>query len=403
MKFGEDVHVPESVMVMILVRLPTRAVSRFKSVCFQWKSLLGSRYFRDLYRSVNQRNLFSPWSMMREEPRAKVGMVEYFGERWGLKESPGTCLLRFLDDHTKQRGKAVAITDGLVLIEECDILRPSKFLVGSPVLQQWINIPSPPTLQDRRTPCKTALVTNVNNNGDLLGYKVVKYELGFSASGGFHFQCYSSETGNWTYHQVFRDHIIFKNYNGRDLEPINLNGWLLWHCPGVKLILAYDFYPTTDQEPQQLFRLIDLPDDESFGYKETCSVAVSCGSLVYIRYHTGQFRVWRLKNHKTDPSKEHWELLWNVINDGQELLVIGGISSCFVVTMHPFDSEVVYLEGHGNTHKYLISGNLRTEKFQVLKAYKKNGGQTFWKFVLPQRHDSIPCPPGCSLVSKPEV
>ncbi|CAA7024539.1 unnamed protein product [Microthlaspi erraticum] len=402
MKLEDDV--PESVMVMILARLPIRSISRFKSVCSQWKLLFESSYFRNLYRSLNKRNLSSPWSYLSIQSKGHV--IECFGERWGLAESTGTSLSRLLD-HMKEGTRVVDITEGLVLLAEQDRYERDSFLVCNPVLQQWIRIPSPPSVLPGRL-WAAALVTHMSDGGDLLGYKVVRFEQENLKRS---FQVYSSETGNWSYHEHPVFHGLGNIFCYFESRPINLNGCLHWLCNERRVIVADDFYAKTTQEAQQLCRVIDLPYRSC--NNPTCTV--SCGSLKLIDSDGRQLRVWRLENHKTDPSsnnhwemlcnrKKHWELLWNVtIHDVQDLF--GSVPLSTPVMMHPFDSEVMYLVSSytfdfaGKNNYYIISGNMRTKRFQRHEAIDRYHGSPFYQFVLPERIGTIPCPPGCSLVT----
>ncbi|CAA7042971.1 unnamed protein product [Microthlaspi erraticum] len=387
MKLEDDV--PESIMVMILARLPIRSISRFKSVCSQWKQLFESSYFRNLYGSLNQKNLSSPWSIMNLDSRSREYLLEHFSERWGLTETLGTSLLRLLD-HMKEGTRAVDMSDGLVLLAEKD--KEDSFLVANPVLQEWIKIPSPPPVEARCL-CEAALVTHMSNDGDLLGYKVVWFEKRFSIN-SFNFQVHSSETGNWTYREVLHDRgNLHYHLNSK---PINLNGCVHWLFSLSGVIISYDdFYARTSQEAQQLGRVVDLPDWSNYS-KYTCTV--SCGSLMLIQKTGREMRVWRLEKQETN-----WELVWNVTTYGQDLFGNGSITCRMPMMMHPFDSEVVFLLGRGSDggHSYLVSGNMRTEKFQLHKElnHVPLSDVHFCQFVLPQRLGSIPCPPGCSLVT----
>ncbi|CAA7042968.1 unnamed protein product [Microthlaspi erraticum] len=108
---------------------------------------------------------------MNLDSRSREYLLEHFSERWGLTETLGTSLLRLLD-HMKEGTRAVDISDGLVLLAEKD--KEDSFLVANPVLQEWIKIPSPPPVEARCL-CEAALVTHMSNDGDLLGYKVVRW------------------------------------------------------------------------------------------------------------------------------------------------------------------------------------------------------------------------------------
>ncbi|KAL1200835.1 putative F-box protein [Cardamine amara subsp. amara] len=111
---------PESMKVIILARLQMRDIARIKRVCREWKSLLESSYFRDVYRTLNQRNLSSPWSILYRD-KFSTTALEFFCERWGFTQSIGSCVSRFLDEvkaaSKSSRVGALTITDGLILLD----------------------------------------------------------------------------------------------------------------------------------------------------------------------------------------------------------------------------------------------------------------------------------------------
>ncbi|KAL1200834.1 putative F-box protein [Cardamine amara subsp. amara] len=410
-------NLPNSVMVMVLARLPVGNIGRLKSVCKEWKSLMESSYFRDLYGTINKKNLSSPWSILYREESSNTAL-EFFCERYDFKESIGSCVSRFLSEmktaNKHRRMSALAITDGLILLDVSTNYGHEVYCVADPVLRQWIKIPQPPPFSSHDSFEGTSLVTHMNK-GDLLGYKVVRYGVPIFGMGipmvrdRLCFQIYSSESGNWTYHQVSTQRPIFKILPP---SPINLNGYLHWLCRGDQVIFAYDFY-----SPTELCRVIDLPQRSAKGSLKPPdqgnedTLSISCGSLMYMNTDTGrpnqQLKIWRLKNYKSGSSKDSWELLWN-LRPGLDLCLATN-----PVAMHPFDKEMVYLvtreTNFFQTHAYLVSGNLRTKKFQLNKDWKQKimefgdyEPRLFHQFVLPKRFGSIPCPRGCTLVTLPD-
>ncbi|KAG7559125.1 F-box-like domain superfamily [Arabidopsis thaliana x Arabidopsis arenosa] len=400
-------YLPEPVTVMFFERLRIRDIAKLRSVCREWKSLLESSYFRDLYRTINHRNLSSPWSILYIDQYSNT-LLEFFYEKWGLKQSLGSCVSRFLHEvkaaNNNKRMGALAITDGLILLGVSTNSGPNMFCVANPVLRQWITIPQPPPCCDGFL--GAGLVSDMNN-GDLLGYKVVRYGLSGIGSEwcSLFFQIYSSDSGYWTYHYVSTERSIEKRLPS---NPISSNGYLHWLCRATQVIFAYDFYA-----PTEFCRVIDLPQGSAKtpvkADEET--LTISCGSLMYMNIDTGrpnqQLKIWRLKNYMSDSSKESWELLWNLM-PGLDL----GLATV-PVAMHPFDKEIVYLvtrkTRYSRKHAYLVSCNLGTKKFQIHKGWKQRHREfgdyqshLFHQFVLPQRLGSFPCPPGCTLVTLPD-
>ncbi|CAH8267076.1 unnamed protein product [Arabidopsis lyrata] len=399
---------PESVTVMVLARLPIIDIARLKLVCRGWKFLLESSYFRDLYETINQRKLSSSWSILYNDQSSNTAL-EFFCERWGLTKSLGSCVTRFLDEmkaaNNNRRVRILAITEGLILTK----FGPGTFCVADPVLREWIKIPRHPPYSSQDDLQGAAIVTHMNN-GDVLGYKVVRFGVSILGIGmkrdRLCFQIYSSDLGNWTYHHVSTQRPISKLLPS---NPLNLNGYLHWLCRATQVIFAHDFYA-----PTELCRVIDLPQRSAKGYfkqpgqGDEATLTISCGSLMYMNTDTGrpnqQLKIWRLKNYISGSSKESWELLWT-LRPGLDLSV-----GCVPVAMHPFDKEVVYLVTRKTnflqTHAHLVIGNLRTKKFQLHKDWKQKTMEfgdyeprLFHQFLLPQRLGSIPCPPGCTLAT----
>ncbi|EFH53385.1 hypothetical protein ARALYDRAFT_905148 [Arabidopsis lyrata subsp. lyrata] len=278
----------------------------------------------------------------------------------------------------KKRAGILAITDGLILVDVSTKGRPTMFSVANPMLRQWIDIPQPPISYDIVIQ-GTALVTQMNNSDLTLRFFRLIPANGLSAMSPRIVQRFSS-------------------------NPINLNGCLYWLCRETNVIFAYDYY-----DHSEISCVIKLPTlFRSEGYEDT--LTISCGSLMYMTtdYKRNQeLKIWRLENYISGSSKGSWELLWN-LNPGLDLSFITD-----PVVMHPFDNEIVYLvtrqTNYSQTHVYLVSCNLGTKKFQVHKEWNqkyRNLGdyepRLFHQFVLPQRLSSIPCPPGCTLVTLPQ-
>ncbi|KAL1200836.1 putative F-box protein [Cardamine amara subsp. amara] len=236
--------------------------------------------------------------------------------------------------------------------------------------------------------------------GDLLGYKVVQYGLSNNA-GSFYFQMYSSDSGNWTFQFVGTERHI---YNRLPSNPINLNGYLHWLCrDDTQALVAYNFYAF-----EWICRVIPLPERSASNFADT--LTISCGSLMYMNTNRGgqlnqQLKIWRLKKYTSGSSKESWELVWD--------LMLGLCLATEPVAMHPFVEEIIYFvtrqTDYSETHAYLVSGNLHTKNFQLHEYWNQKHRELgdykshlFHQFVFPQRLSSIPCPPGCTLVTLPD-
>ncbi|KAG2307410.1 hypothetical protein Bca52824_027158 [Brassica carinata] len=100
----KETIIPEDLCAIILSRLPIKSIISFKLVCKNWKSLVESPFFRDLYLSHNQKSHSSSWSFM-----CRGCETEKFSRFF---------ISSFLTEKFENRqGRVVAYTDvGLVLI-----------------------------------------------------------------------------------------------------------------------------------------------------------------------------------------------------------------------------------------------------------------------------------------------
>ncbi|KAF3606693.1 hypothetical protein DY000_02046797 [Brassica cretica] len=179
-------HLPESILMEILARLPLRSISRLKTVSKTVKATLESMYFRRLFVSLHK-NSSSSWSLGSREGDELIGF--HGCKTWDLPKSLGSFISLPLGFEFK------ASSNGLVLIERYGC---GCSYVGNPVLQQWVKIP--------QLPCGycgvLGLVTRVDENGVVLGFKVVRIASCVMRNGHASYTLnmfvYSSETGIWT-------------------------------------------------------------------------------------------------------------------------------------------------------------------------------------------------------------
>ncbi|KAJ4905974.1 F-box protein [Raphanus sativus] len=365
----------EVLQTEILARLPLKTISRFKSVSKKWKSTIESAYFRRLFLSLNRN---SSWSLMygRDE---LIGLFRWIG---------------------------FEITDGS---------DKAYCYVGSPVTQQWIKIPPPPS-DPKSDSTVFGLMTRLDEDGVVLSFKVVRiasYQTTNNyLSSVLRVLLYSSETGVWTSKVIHSPHQI------GNMSNINLNGSIYFGCLSVPgILLAHDFYSESDQ-----FRVVHLPDypDHNKDYKRT--LTTSGGSVVYVRTLAKKeetvLKIWRLSNDDADT----WHVLWDI-----GFPIIGNYVP---MAMHLFDVATVYLWSQQDHH--LVSCNLRKQDYTVLGDASDDGHQyclidhsvckesvdelwrsseedldedlTFrvciwlFQYVIPRWMESVPRPPQAELI-----
>ncbi|XP_019090123.1 PREDICTED: putative F-box protein At3g23950 [Camelina sativa] len=172
--------VHEEALVNILARLSLRSLARFISVCKEWKSIINSEFFRELYESLNTSSSSSvSWSIIkRRNQTLALEIVGHHGcKRWGLTDSLGS-YMHHKSDTPMRKTCVLSCTDGIVLLYTETIEGAPMYHVGNPLLQQWVQIPFSPhltvfdvvRLQENIFFCDIGLVTKMEK-GIVVGYK----------------------------------------------------------------------------------------------------------------------------------------------------------------------------------------------------------------------------------------
>ncbi|KAG7557526.1 F-box domain [Arabidopsis suecica] len=365
--------VPEEALVKILARLSLKYIARFRSVCKEWKSIIDSDFFRDLYESLKSSSSVS-WSIMNtRNKRVSLEIVGHHGcERWGLTNSLGSYMHHIPE--TKVRNNSVlSCTDGIVLLYTETVEGELMYHVGNPLLRQWVRIPLPPhlsafdvvRLQENRHFSDNGLVTKMEK-GIVVGYKVVWMLASYPASKELTFMIYSSETGLWITKKVRCLRALLWSRLG---YSVPLNGILHWLAAcGCSLdadyVVSYDFYKGCEDDLD--CNIIPFPGIQRFErnqrFKRT--ITTSAGSVVYCNVFNDNggrtIRVWRLVSTKDHPKS--WKLSWK-LNTNSSLIGFG--ADYFPVVMHPLNSDIIYLWSRNKNSLVLL--NLRTHKFSLHK------------------------------------
>jgi len=334
----------EGIVTEILVRLPLRSISRFKSVSQTWKSAIESVYFRRLFLSLHQ-NTSSSWSLLLR----KEEFIDFHGCRtWGLPKSLGS-YIQCMELDGKFEYMWFSGSNGLILMHRK--LGTWKNYVGNPVLQQWVEIPACPGSYT----FFCGVVTGVDEVGVVLSFKVVKSGFMFCNKGEMYMPLYvySSKTGFWIHKEV-----VCPVRSPNFYEPISLNGTLYFSQRGDSYnlrpgLMVLDFYG----KPKDC-HFIPLPD-HALNRNKTC-LATSSGFVMYIKTLAqpggNLLKVWRLIDDSA------WQLMWEV-----SIPFIG----CYApMSMHPFDRNIVYLWSHDNC--YLMSFNLQTQNYKIFGDESKH-------------------------------
>ncbi|CAA7055666.1 unnamed protein product [Microthlaspi erraticum] len=343
----------EDLWETILAKLPLKIVTRFKPVCKQWKSLVESPVFRNLFVShhKDQNSQSSSWSLMNLDDTEEV-LARYRCDTWGLERSLGSYISSFLtdkfDNHKGKDGQArvVAYTsyDGLILI-----LQNRTFYVANPVSRECVEIDPPPVWFDRnKLFFHYGIATQTDDNGVVLSYKVVVYAQSINPRNGLSdlsLMIYSSATGLWNLeplHLPFISCIMFHDF----FNPISLNGNLHWRARrdnGYEVILSIDFYATSVQ-----CRGTPFPDLEKFPrFRRVCTTSQGCLMYINVDSDDHKLHVWKL-------SSWEWQLVSKTSTD---VSLFGYIP----LGINPFDATTTYFWSK-NRPKCLLAINLRSGK-----------------------------------------
>ncbi|KAJ4888217.1 F-box family protein [Raphanus sativus] len=357
----------EDLWAIILARLPLVTITTSKLVCKQWKSIIESSFFRQIFLSHHQ-NSHSSWSLMcRNQPPEEV--VSYYGCKvWGLQRSLASYVSSFIAARLEAKNKVTR------LWHQKSLLREVFWFVESDVFRQ------------------AGLVTRTKD-GVVLGFKVVLVRTrSKNTECSLTFIIYSSETGLWS--KILHSPLPLISLDL--LEPaVSLSGnlhWLGLNLDHQEVVVSYDFYGSDHQ-----CRVIPFPDLEKEP-KFIRSCTTSGGSLMYMNifsesvYH--KLIVWKLMDRE-------WQLVSALM--GFDYLPLA---------INPFDGNTLYM--WRAMQDSLASINLRNGSFELHNELERSrDGRTlssveynremvtmeylsqscFAMFVLPRWLYRIPSPP----------
>ncbi|XP_010430830.1 PREDICTED: putative F-box protein At3g28280 [Camelina sativa] len=325
----------EDLWEIILARLPIKMIKSSKLVCKQWKSIVESPYFRDLFLSLHENSHCSSWSLMFSCSTREI-VAHYGCDTWGLPRSLGFYISSFLTNKFKtQNGmlKVWAYTGdvGLILISENYVCAKNRSLyVANPISQECVRTPSHAHLKEYSCPLGMATQTE---NGILLGYKVVMVD--FTAK-HFSLLIFSSETGLWSHKMVH------KNFTLRYNTTISLPEKIHWLSKSdqEEIVVSMDLYVTGSIQ----CRLTPFPDSGKHPrfvrYLLTCQGSLMYMNIVSVTKVDGSVEdklcLWRLKSGE-------WQLVSQItptfIETGFEYFPLG---------INPFDDKKsILLEQQG--------------------------------------------------------
>ncbi|CAH8314361.1 unnamed protein product [Eruca vesicaria subsp. sativa] len=303
----------EDLWMMVLAKLPIKIFTGLKLVCKQWKSVLESPFFRDIFLSLRPNPPSSSWSLMSTLEEDPEIVSHYQCDTWGLDRSLGSFIESFLADkqqkHKDQRVSVEAYSDvGLILLHvESTNTEKGVIYVANPVSRECVEIfhdALPIGFETNESSWDWGLVARTEN-GHLLDYKVVileKYKWCFEM-----LSCliYSSETGLWSLETLHIPHSCLIRYPG---YPISLNGNLHWFGRSTdrhRVLISMDIYTTSIMGSVRC-RVTPFPDIE-----KTTKFARACtpcqGFLMYMNI---------VSVTKVDGSLDNKLCVWRLMSEG---------------------------------------------------------------------------------------
>ncbi|KAF3568974.1 hypothetical protein DY000_02011103 [Brassica cretica] len=272
----------DDLWTMVLARLPIKSFTCFKLVCTQWKSIVESPFFRNLFMSVHQNSPSSSWSLMCSDTIPSEHVAHYQCDTWGLKRSLGSFIEPFLTDNNQKksiyelRGKVKACSDvGLILIHANSNAEEKRSLyLANPVSRECVESfldALPIGVETNEGRWLWGLVTRTEN-GLLLGYKIILFERSKWRRERLSFHIYSSETGLWSLETSDLPHpfLGYYYYYSGHLISLNSNFHWLGRNIGKEGVLSMDFYSaSTGSVPCRVTYFPDLEKTTKFG--RTCT------------------------------------------------------------------------------------------------------------------------------------
>ncbi|CAF2035752.1 F-box protein At3g28330-like [Brassica napus] len=346
----------DDLWTMVLARLPIKSFTCFKLVCKQWKSIVESPFFRNLFRFFHQISPSSSWSLMCSYGIASEMVGLYQCDTWGLKRSLGSFIESFLTDKYHKsiygRVRVKAYSDvGLILIHiKSTLMEKGSLYVANPVSRECVEIildVLPIGFETDEYLWEWGLVTRTEN-GHLLGYKIVLFD---KKLGDRKLSCliYSSETGLWSLETL---HLPYSLYFNCLEYPISLNGNLHWvgqNMDHQELVLSMDTYATSTGSVR--CRVTPFPDlEKTTKFTRACTTCQ--GFLMYMNIVDGsKLCSWRLQS-------EGWQLI-SEISPGSILTRFDYVP----MTINPVDAKTAYF--WSTERESLLSINLHNGKFVI--------------------------------------
>lgn len=378
-------HLPESLLLEILFKLPVKSIFRFKCVCKNWRTLISDPSFARTYISQRLDSKLSFRILYRyvyvTEFRDILDRLRpdvYISHKFSV-----LFLSTFKEQQQADQFKVLAMSNGLIL---CCLLGPLIYYVCDPVTRQWVTLPRGSQNSPNRHPIifGEGLVSKVSDDRVLTSYKAVKIEWLSVESNFLNLETYSSETGHWTEHRLFcpTRFRLLKRGGG----PIHFDGKLHWFVYEHGMV-AYDPYKDSKK-----CRLIKFPEGRDVGneykYDGLYRLCDECkGQLRYFevapeRSEVFCFSMWVVKDYEKGEWVNEFRVTRSDLWSADAMLSSSLMKFTFIpLSFHPFDLDIVYMRCVEKS--CIVSYNIPTKRLDVCCNPVGIVEDLSWRVVIP--------------------
>lgn len=404
-------HLPDSLLLEILSRLPLKSIFKFKCVCKHWQALISQPSFHRFYfNSISASSSLVSWRILYRYvyvSKFKDVLDRFRPENYNSSKFSVLFMSSFEEQQQSDQFKVLGVSNGLVL---CCLLGPLIYYVCDPVTRQWVTLPRGRDKSPNRHPIffGEGFVSKVNEDGLLTSYTVVRVELMNTSSNYLNLETFSSETGKWVDYRLPCANPIALLKRGAG--PISFNGILHWFVYEHGMV-AFD----PNKEPKSC-RLIQFPEDRDveseyrndglYRLCDECQGKLRFFEVAPESYTFYCFSLWDMKDYEKGEWGCEFKVTRSDLSSSDPELSSWLMKATFLpLSFHPFNLDIVYLRCVELA--CVVSYSIQNKRLDV--ACKPIGvvDDLSWRvvvpFVIPRWPTPVPIPPVPKKVVKPKV
>ncbi|XP_071693271.1 putative F-box protein At3g28280 [Rutidosis leptorrhynchoides] len=405
-------HIPDSLLLEILSRLPLKSIFKFKCVCKHWQTLISQPSFHRFYfNSINASSNLVSWRILYRYvyvSKFKDVLDRFRPENYNSSKFSVLFMSSFEEQQQSDQFKVLGVSNGLVL---CGLLGPLIYYVCDPVTRQWVTLPRGRDTSPNRHPIffGEGFVSKINEDGLLTSYTVVRVELLNTATSYLNLETFSSDTGKWIDYRLpcVKPIALLK----RGAGPISFNGILHWFVYEHGMV-AFD---PNNKEPKSC-RIIPFPEDRDveseYKYDGLYRLCDECqGKLRFFEVAPEAcsfycFSLWDMKDYEKGEWVNEFKVTRCDLTSSDPELKSWLMKATFLpLSFHPFNLDIVFLRCVELA--CIVSYSIQNKRLDV--ACKPIGvvDDLSWRvvvpFMIPRWPTPVPIPPVPKKVVRPKV